>query len=234
MRVAMCEIYPESAPEDWILRLRHWHIPAACSPLHDKDTYDSDKFYYEYQRDQDGNVLLDEEGEAVPECDEDGIPIKTIVHLKGDIKKAHYHLMLVYGNATTAKTFFKIIKDIGGVVPPWEHMEVVSVPSMFRYFAHLDDPDKFQYDINDCVLFGGFDPVNYETYMEKNAPFNDVLKVLREHPEITDYRSLAYYYKGKDTKMFYFVMNHTLALKGIFGSSHYLENKGTKEQKHIV
>ena len=228
----MCEIYPDSAPSDWIMRLRRWHIPCAISPLHDKDTYDSDKIIICWKLNEKGEVII-KDGQPVPETDEDG-NVKTILkHKCGDYKKPHFHVMIAYGNATTAKTFMKIIDDIGGVVPPWEHMEVCSVPSMYRYFAHLDDPDKHQYDIDDVILLGGFDPVNYETYMEKNKPFEDILKDLKDHPEIHDYRSLAYYYKGRDNKLFYFVMNHTMALKGIFSSDNY-STKHSKEEKHIV
>lgn len=31
-------VYPESAPPDWLQKLREMHIPAFVSPLHDKDT----------------------------------------------------------------------------------------------------------------------------------------------------------------------------------------------------
>lgn len=216
MRVAMCEIYPDSAPDDWMLRLNHWHIPAAISPLHDKDTYDSDKKTVMWKIDDKTKEPVYENGEPVPCTDLDGNIVYEIHHLKGEIKKAHRHLMLAYGNATTPKTFMKIIDDIGGVVPPWEHMEVCSVMSMYRYFCHLDDPDKYQYDPSDIILMGGFDPVNYQTYADKNEPFNDILKLLSKHKEIRSYKSLCEYYRGRDSRLFYFCCNHTLALNKWF------------------
>lgn len=216
LRIAMCEVYPDSAPKDWILRLNHWHIPAAISPLHDKDTYDSDKLIPLWRVDEVGELLLDQDGNPIQATDEEGNPIMVVKHLKGDIKKPHYHVMMCYGNSTTRESFMRIIRDIGGVVPPWEHMEVLHPMSMYRYFAHMDDPDKFQYDINDCILLGGFDPINYQTYADKNEPFNDILKDLKKHPEITSYKSLCYYYRGRDNRLFYFVMNHTMALNKLF------------------
>lgn len=233
MRVAMCLIYLDSAPSDWLLRLRNWHIPAAVSPLHDRDTWDTDKYSITYKVDSDGDIIL-KDGKPVPMVDENGEIIRILRHKKGEYKKAHYHVMLAYGNSTTAKVFMRIINDIGGVVHDWDHMEVCSVPAMYRYFAHLDDKDKFQYDINDVILLGGFDPINYQTYVEKNEPFNDCLKVLKEHPEIRDYRSLAYYFKGRDNRLFYFVMNHTLALTGIFKSDQYTNTEKRKEHRKIV
>lgn len=216
LRVAMCEIYPDSAPNDWMLRLRHWHIPAAISPLHDKDTYDSDKKTVMYKIDDKTKEPIYKNGEPVPCTDSNGEIVYEVHHVKGEYKKPHYHVMIAYGNATTPKTFMKIIDDIGGVVPPWEHMEVCSVMSMYRYFAHLDDHDKYQYDPSDIVLIGGFDPVNYQTYADKNEPFNDVLKLLKNHKEITSYRSLCEYYRGRDSRLFYFCCNHTLALNKWF------------------
>lgn len=216
LRVAMCEVYPDSAPNDWMLRLRHWHVPAAISPLHDKDVYDSDKKTVMWKLDDKTKEPIYENGEPVPCTDPDGNVVYEVHHLAGQKKKPHYHLMIAYGNATTPKTFQKIIDDIGGVVPPWEHMEVCSVMSMYRYFAHLDDPDKFQYEESDIVLIGGFDPVNYQTYADKNEPFNDILKLLHDHKEINSYKSLCYYYRGRDSRLFYFCLNHTIALKALF------------------
>lgn len=216
MRVAMCEVYPDSAPKDWILRLRHWHVPSAISPLHDQDTYDEDKKTIMYQVDKKGELILDKEKNPIPVININGEVQMLVHHVKGEKKKAHYHVMIAYGNSTTANTFLKIIKDIGGVVPPWEHMEVCNVNSMYRYFAHLDDPDKHQYDIADVMLLGGFDPVNYQTWRDKQEDFNTLVTLIRKHPEIHSYKSLCDYLQGRDNKLFWFACNHTLFLNGYF------------------
>lgn len=36
-------LYPESAPADWLDRLRDLHVPMAVSPLHDRDVFAADK-----------------------------------------------------------------------------------------------------------------------------------------------------------------------------------------------
>lgn len=36
-------LYPESAPADWLDRLRDLHVPIAVSPLHDRDVFTADK-----------------------------------------------------------------------------------------------------------------------------------------------------------------------------------------------
>lgn len=196
-RVAMCTVYPDSAPADWLYRLRNWHVPAAVSPLHDKDTWDSDK-YESYIDDSTGEL---KEG--------------ALVHKMGEYKKPHYHVMVAWGNSTTFSVYYRIFADIGGVVPPWDHLEVMNVNSMYRYFAHLDDPDKYQYDPDDIVLLGGFDPVNYQTYIEKNAPFLKVLDVINNSPHLHTYTELLMHLKNVDPKLFYFACNHTLTLKEV-------------------
>lgn len=41
-RVFACVVYPESAPEDWIKKIRDSCIPCFISPLHDQDVNESD------------------------------------------------------------------------------------------------------------------------------------------------------------------------------------------------
>ena len=93
MRVAMCLVYPDSAPSDWVLRLRNWHVPAVISPLHDHDTWDSDKYSIVYETDSEGDILL-KDGYPVPKVDENGEVIRILRHKKGDYKKAHFHVMI--------------------------------------------------------------------------------------------------------------------------------------------
>lgn len=77
------------------------------------------------------------------------------VNPDGEPKKPHYHFMVCFEGVKTvdqAKEVFEVVK---GVVPP--SPEVKSVRSMARYFCHLDNPDKFQYNIQDVRCFGGLD-----------------------------------------------------------------------------
>lgn len=56
----------------------------------------------------------------------------------GEIKKAHYHVIIMYGGVKTTAQAEAIIKKIGGVgVVPINHL-----PAYARYLIHLDDPDK--------------------------------------------------------------------------------------------
>ena len=210
-RVAMCTVYPESAPSDWLYRLRNWHVPAAVSPLHDADLWDSDKY---------SSRIDPQTGELIND---------VLVHPAGTVKKPHYHVMIAWGNSTTFNTFSRIFTDIGGVVPPWDHLEVMNVNSMYRYFAHLDDPDKAQYDINDVVLLGGFDPGNYETYREKNKHYEDIIDYLKDHPACRTYIQLLDSLKKKDPVLFYFACTHTLTFKEVMKDRQKLSEMDIKK-----
>lgn len=77
----------------------------------------------------------------------------------GDPKKPHYHVVLCCDGPTTYNT----IKEIGdnvccanGVIQP-----VGSVRGIIRYFCHLDNPEKHQYDESIIQCRNGFDPKDY-------------------------------------------------------------------------
>ncbi|MFQ6724596.1 MAG: replication protein [Clostridia bacterium] len=60
----------------------------------------------------------------------------------GELKKAHYHVLIMFDSVKTVEQAKEIFKAIGGV-----GCEVVnSIRGYARYLCHLDNPDKVQYD----------------------------------------------------------------------------------------
>ena len=78
----------------------------------------------------------------------------------GEEKKAHYHVLLVYGNTTTATNISKISESVNGTKP----IPVMSLKGYYRYLTHKDNPEKYQYSDNDIKLICGFDPSDYWSY----------------------------------------------------------------------
>ena len=70
-------------------------------------------------------------------------------------KKKHIHVMMYFGKGAN-KSFNqvkKFVELLGGCQP-----EVVNnAPGLIRYFIHKDNPEKFQYSINDLMAFSGFE-----------------------------------------------------------------------------
>jgi len=71
----------------------------------------------------------------------------------GEIKKAHYHVMLMFDGVKTLDQATEIFKKIGGV-----GQEIVqSQRGYARYLCHLDNPEKAQYNQDDVKQLCGAD-----------------------------------------------------------------------------
>lgn len=115
-----CEVYPESAPSNWLQILSGQHIPALVSPLHEFDH----------------NEI-------------------------GELKKPHFHILMCFEGKKSYDQFKEYASEFKGVVPPLKKAVVASVRGYARYLCHLDDPDKWQYDVSQIKALSGAD---YETY----------------------------------------------------------------------
>ena len=73
----------------------------------------------------------------------------------GTPKKPHYHFMVCFEGVKTPEQAAELFDVLHGVVPP--KSAVNSVRSMARYFCHMDNPEKHQYDVKDVRTFGGLD-----------------------------------------------------------------------------
>lgn len=111
-RVFACVVYPDSAPSDWIDKLRSECVPAFVSPLHDKDI------------DPDGNQ-----------------------------KKPHYHVLVMFDGVKSCDQWENFKNLFGGV-----GSEIVqSVRGYARYLCHLDNPEKYRYNVDDVICIAGAD-----------------------------------------------------------------------------
>ena len=71
----------------------------------------------------------------------------------GEIKKPHYHVIIMFGGVKTKKQAKEIIDKIDGV-----GVEVVNnLATYARYLIHQDNPDKAQYSVSDVVAVSGAD-----------------------------------------------------------------------------
>lgn len=71
----------------------------------------------------------------------------------GTPKKAHYHVMIMFDSVKTseqAKDIFKSINAVGCE-------RVNSARGYARYLLHLDNPEKYQYSLDDVIALAGAD-----------------------------------------------------------------------------
>lgn len=71
----------------------------------------------------------------------------------GELKKEHYHIMIMFDGVKTteqAKEIFDSISAVGCEI-------VKSLRGYARYLCHLDNPDKAQYKVEDVISLCGAD-----------------------------------------------------------------------------
>lgn len=71
----------------------------------------------------------------------------------GEDKKPHYHIMVLYDGVKTVEQAQQFFDSIGAI----KCQVVKSVRGEARYYLHLDNPEKHQYDVKDVLCFGGVD-----------------------------------------------------------------------------
>lgn len=152
--------YPESAPEDWLCRLADSHVPAAVSPLHDRDLMFDHKEVFPDKTKNDIKLMKYSE-------------IKSVLEEKGILKykKAHYHVILNYSGVKSYDQVCSVSQYVAGTNP----IALDEIGGYARYLIHEDDPDKFHYYKQDVICLSGFD---YEAYFE--MPKSKAIQYLRE------------------------------------------------------
>lgn len=134
------------------------------------------------------------------------------VNADGSPKKPHHHVMLLFDAPTTPKNALKIFLSIGAVVAPTiENFAINSTRSMARYFCHLDNPDKHQYDPADVIVYGGFD------YKSCIAAENDdkrvaqaIMDFILENDEFTNIYEFTNFCRNSHAEWYEYVCSHSV------------------------
>lgn len=75
----------------------------------------------------------------------------------GEVKKAHWHVLLMFGGMKTYDQVVEVVEPLNCTVP----QRCLSVKGTVRYMAHLDNPDKHQYLPSEIVGHGGVDLADF-------------------------------------------------------------------------
>lgn len=143
-------VYPESAPEDWIKRLRATYAEIAISPLHDKDTWEHDS----------------------PETETHA---KGELYKKGDKKKAHWHIIVKFDVKVGYFEANELIQECthGPCV-----QKITSLKGAYEYFIHLNNPERYQYERTEIQKYNGF--VLEPNRRERTEMLAEVTRKIRE------------------------------------------------------
>lgn len=143
----------------------------------------------------------------------------------GTVKKAHWHILLSADGPITERAVKEIIKPLNGPAP----QKVGSSIGMVRYFCHMDNPEKYQYDMNDIVGHNGADVQSYFKMTETSriSTMKEMVKFIYDN-QIDNFADLLMYCitERDDDLWFKTAVDHnTLALNkmvdGIWQKEHY-------------
>ena len=135
----------------------------------------------------------------------------------GESKKAHYHCIVYYENATTLKNVKDNVCDrLNATIP----IKLESMRGMYRYHIHLDNPEKYQYDDRDRKFYNGFDidMANKLTKTEINKLIKEIHTFINEN-DIYEYIDLLDILKDSDLNNLYEIaISQTFLFKGMLDS----------------
>lgn len=75
------------------------------------------------------------------------------VNPTGEVKKPHYHVVVTFEGKKSQEQVKELVAPINAALP----IPLNSVRGMIRYFAHLDNPEKYQYPVDQIIGHGGMD-----------------------------------------------------------------------------
>ncbi|WP_398572836.1 Rep family protein, partial [Staphylococcus aureus] len=69
------------------------------------------------------------------------------------MKKQHWHVILIWYGPVTQNEEMKIDEKVNAP----QTVKLESVRGEYRYFTHMDNPEKYKYDEKDIKLYNGLD-----------------------------------------------------------------------------
>ena len=113
-----------------------------------------------------------------PKHDKDKYEKDTEEHKKGDIKKAHWHILLCFEGPTTYNNALRIAKKVGANIV----FQAYSIKGSCEYFIHKNNPEKAQYSEEDYIYLNGFniDDINQLTTNEVEEIKRGIVNIIRQ------------------------------------------------------
>ena len=101
------------------------------------------------------------------------------VNADGEIKKAHWHILISYEGPVGLSAVQKISDKLNSPLP----QKIGSAKGLVRYMIHLDNPEKFPYDKSDIVGHNGADVQSYfeMTVTSKIDLMKDIIKYIYDN-----------------------------------------------------
>jgi len=112
------------------------------------------------------------------------------VNPDGEVKKPHWHVLMMFPGKKSFKQIESLTNKLNAPMP----QKVANTKGIIRYFAHLDNPEKYQYDKSDIVPHCGADlsQLLEFTKMERYALIREMMEFVRNN-NVTEIMDLLDY-----------------------------------------
>ena len=135
----------------------------------------------------------------------------------GEAKKPHYHVLLMFDGVKTIEQVKETVNKISGV-----GCEVVkSLRSYARYLCHMDNPDKYQYPVDEVDSFGGADFVGIcGSAVDRYKAIGEMIDFCIDN-DIRSYSKLLIYCRSERSDWFRILCDSGTVVMREFIKSHY-------------
>lgn len=112
------------------------------------------------------------------------------INATGETKKEHYHILLLFGGVKSYDQVLEFVKPLNCPIPTKCH----NAKALVRYMAHLDNPDKVQYDVSNIKAHGGVDIAELlrPSSSERYSTIKEMLEFVKDY-SIIEFQDLIDY-----------------------------------------
>ena len=138
----------------------------------------------------------------------------------GEVKKAHYHLLFMFGGVKSYEQVKELSDSLNAPIPERCH----NSKAMVRYMAHLDNPDKAQYNIADIIPHGGVDLAEMlrPSSSERYTIINEMISYVEDN-YVIEFQDLMNYARRNEFDRWFPLL---------CDNSAYIVNQYIKSQRH--
>lgn len=144
------------------------------------------------------------------------------VNPDGEIKKAHYHVVLAFESNKSYSQICDISMRLSSDPEGrFVHPQVcLSLRGAVRYFTHMDNPEKYQYNFEDIFSHGlDVNELVKATISEAHRSIRDILQFCKKN-NITEYADLLEYCAESNADWFDLLLErYTLVLNSYLSSA---------------
>ncbi len=133
----------------------------------------------------------------------------------GELKKAHYHILIFFGNSTTSSVADNISLTLG-------QTHCIAISNAWGYYQYLDhsrETGKAKYKHDDIILLNGLLEGDIKVLTkEQERELKRSIHVFIHNNNIVEYDELLCQLYAKDFDMYDYASNHTLLFNTIITS----------------